>query len=53
MLAHLTINLADDDAPLSDLANPAPEGQSGTVSAREGNDSQNLDWTSTFIMGTL
>ena len=53
MLAHLTINLADDDAPLSDLANPAPEGQLGTVSVREGNDSQNLDWTSTFIMGTL
>ena len=48
---HIPTNLSDDDTPLSDFASPEPEDQSGTAS--EGNDSQNLDWTSTFIMGTL
>ena len=50
-ISYITTNLSDDGTPLSDFASPEPEDQSATVS--EGNDSQNLDWTSTFIMGTL
>ena len=50
-ISYIATNLSDDDTPLSDFASPEPEDQSATVS--EGNNSQNLDWTSTFIMGTL
>ena len=52
LIPCITINHSDDDVPLSDFASPKPEDQSGTV-VSEGNDSQNFDWTSTFIMGTL